>query len=84
MRSMPESAAPVSPETTGHPVALAAGSTLSGGSSPHGLDGSGTKAPVFAEPDFGAATATGKTEDVLSPTEHGTRSFGEHTQDSDI
>jgi len=82
MRTMPESAASVSPEATGHPVALAA----EPGSSPHGLDGASTKsaAPFFANPDFGAANAKVKAEDVLSPTEHGSRSFGEHTHGGDI
>lgn len=84
MRSMPKSAAPVSPEATGHPVAPAADSNLAGGSSPHGLDGTRSAAPVFANPDFGSTNATSTAEDVLSPTEHGSRSFGEHTHDGDV
>lgn len=92
MRTMPESAATVVPEATGHPVALPNDNdgpmsigSKTGGSSAHGLDGAGAGSKVaFAEPNFSGAKADGKAEEGMSPTEHGTRSYGENTAEDEI
>lgn len=81
-RAMPASSGPIEPTCTGHPVTDAETSTqesasLSGGATSQAPKPTGV---AFKEPEFDVAEGSvgkeGK-EEVLSPTEHGERSYGE-------
>ncbi|KAK4984874.1 glycogenin glucosyltransferase [Elasticomyces elasticus] len=88
-RDMPPSSMPIPEAALAYPHV-----PLSGGGSPHGLEKhvkvlveptavvpSASAVPNLTMPDFGSSSTTARgraMEDVLSPTEHGSRSFGEN------